>query len=317
MRGFNKELIINGEVYRSPEQQVYENMKNIKELQEKIKDAYKTSEALTSSSVSVAIADTNAPEGTTEGWIMTSDGLLFSITGGDDTNLLLEYYADLKGPQGESGAAVNIDDSTTSATKVWSSQKTNNSLDKGIFTTMVEPTDLGGGAEYRLDYEDAPILTSGIHVKENDLILYIDGDSKVKYLYSVSAVYEEYVYLFKQGEIGGSTTYLHLINITRTDNSTGFTLTIESTSNTPFTISSLLSWLTDKGIVVDLNEANYNQKVYPVSGGYSSGGVVTGAIYGINNRSDTINVYAIKTGGIDATTIVGTNLRIVDTVIPK
>ena len=103
MSVFDKELIINGKVVRSPEQQVYKNMKDIEELQEIIKPEYTTAEGLTSSSVSVAIADTNAPEGTTEGWLITQDGLKFKITGGDDTNLLLEYYANLKGPQGNDG----------------------------------------------------------------------------------------------------------------------------------------------------------------------------------------------------------------------
>lgn len=129
---YEKELIINGEVVRSPEQQVYENMKNIKKLQEVIKPEYKTSEALTSSSVSVAIADTNAPEGTTEGWLITEDGLKFKITGGDDTNLLLEFYADLKGPQGEEGPGGDpttlIDDNSVSESKTWSSDKINTEI---------------------------------------------------------------------------------------------------------------------------------------------------------------------------------------------
>ena len=126
MSVYDKELIIDGKAVRSPEQQVYKNMKDIKNLQEIIKPEYTTDETLTSSSVSVAIADTNAPEGTTEGWLLTQDGFKFKITGGDDTNLLLEFYADLKGPQGEtgeSGASLEIDDTGTSATKVWSSQK--------------------------------------------------------------------------------------------------------------------------------------------------------------------------------------------------
>lgn len=130
MSVYDKELIINGEAVRSPEQQVYKNMKDIKALQEIIKKMYKTSETLTDASVSVAIADTNAPEGTTEGWLITEDGLLFSITGGDDTNLLLAFYSDLKGPQGEEGPegpggdpSALIDDNSESDTKTWSSQK--------------------------------------------------------------------------------------------------------------------------------------------------------------------------------------------------
>ena len=176
MAVFNKELIINGEAVRSPEQQVYKNMKDIEVLKEKIKDAYKTSEALTSSSVSVAISDTNAPDGTTEGWLMTSDGLLFSITGGDETNLLLSYYADLKGPQGEDGAAVNIDDSAVSPTKTWSSQKiyleTAIGNDKGIFYTTVAPV-LSSGTTYDFDLDDVANATSTKKPKIKDLVIYI------------------------------------------------------------------------------------------------------------------------------------------------
>jgi len=126
MSVYDKELVINGKAVRSPEQQVYKNMKDIEALQETIKPEYNTSAELTSSSVSVALSTTNAPSGTTEGWIITQDGLKFKITGGDETNLLLEFYCNIKGPQGEqgpSGAELEIDDNGTSATKVWSSQK--------------------------------------------------------------------------------------------------------------------------------------------------------------------------------------------------
>lgn len=131
MSVYDKELIINGKAVRSPEQQVYKNMKDIEALQEVIKPEYNTTAELTDSSVSVALSTTNAPAGTTEGWIITQDGLKFKITGGDETNLLLEFYSDLKGPQGEqgpSGADLEIDDSGTSATKVWSSQKVSQEL---------------------------------------------------------------------------------------------------------------------------------------------------------------------------------------------
>lgn len=126
MSVYDKELVINGKAVRSPEQQVYKNMKDIEALQETIKPEYNTSAELTSSSISVALSTTNAPAGTTEGWIITQDGLKFKITGGDETNLLLEFYCSIQGPQGPegpSGAELEIDDSGTSATKVWSSQK--------------------------------------------------------------------------------------------------------------------------------------------------------------------------------------------------
>ena len=121
-------VTINGKTYRNQQEQIYKNADDIEELQKVIKPEYTTAEALTSSSVSVAIADTNAPSGTTDGWLLTQGGLKFKINGGDDTNLLLEFYADLKGPQGIPGAELEIDDSTTADNKTWSSDKISSEL---------------------------------------------------------------------------------------------------------------------------------------------------------------------------------------------
>ena len=99
MSVFDKEIIINGKAVRSPEQQVYKNMKDIEELQAKIKPVFLTSEELTSSSVSIATSDTNIGEAT-EGWLITGNALLFRIDGNDGTTVLLTYACDLNGPVG-------------------------------------------------------------------------------------------------------------------------------------------------------------------------------------------------------------------------
>lgn len=99
----DKVLIINGKEARSPEQQIYKNMEDIKELKNYIKEAYKTSSTLTSSSTSDTKANTNVPDDVKDGWLLTSDGLLFKITGNDNTTLLISFYASLQGPQGEAG----------------------------------------------------------------------------------------------------------------------------------------------------------------------------------------------------------------------
>ena len=119
---------INGKEFRNPQEQLAYNTEEIEKLKETIKDAYKTSSTLTSSSVSDTRANTNVPEGVKSAWIMTSDGLLFKITGNDGTTLLLTYYSDLKGPQGADGASISLDDSGTSQTKAWSSYKTNQEI---------------------------------------------------------------------------------------------------------------------------------------------------------------------------------------------
>lgn len=123
---YDKELVINGKAVRSPEQQVWKNMKDIKALQLKIKEAYKCVGELNTESISVARSLTNVPSNVEEGWLLDTAGNLFNITGGDENSLLLEFYCNIKGPQGEtgpSGAELEIDDTGTSASKVWSSQK--------------------------------------------------------------------------------------------------------------------------------------------------------------------------------------------------
>lgn len=208
-------ITIDGKTYRNQQEQIYKNMEDIQELQNTIKPEYTTAEALTSSSTSVAIANTNAPSGTKSGWLLTQDGLKFKITGGDDTNLLLEYYANLKGPQGESGAALNIDDNSVSQTKVWSSYQTkgytdskiddaagtdfttwssnkiNRLISSGIAWTTTSPDGddqiaksniyLGGTAANNTQI-------GGPKLKVDDLIVYVDGDLKAKTLYRVASI---------------------------------------------------------------------------------------------------------------------------------
>lgn len=241
MSVYDNELIINGEAVRSPEQQVYKNMKDIKSLKETIKPEYNCSVTLTSSSVSVAIASTNAPEGTTEGWILTQDGLKFKITGGDDTNLLIEYYADLKGPQGPDGAALNIDDTTESLTKVWSSKKTADTIkniindtpdsysddqtfsqekimsmiSNGNYYTLVEPVSLGDG-DYQLDtvycgeYTIEPSGSdSNNTLKYGDVIFYVDSTLKIASAYYYTSTVEGNLVAKKIADIGGKQLYQH------------------------------------------------------------------------------------------------------------
>lgn len=95
--------IINNKLNSLPEQ-VEENMLNIQKLAQYLKEAYKTSSQLTTSTSSIAISDTNAPTSVIEGWLLDSRGLLFKINGGDTINFLLEFYTDLKGVQGNNGA---------------------------------------------------------------------------------------------------------------------------------------------------------------------------------------------------------------------
>ena len=91
----DKELIINGKPVRSPEQQVYENMKEIEELKKLIKKYYKTTSSLNSFSTTVAVNTTNVPEGVNSGWLLDSNANLFDITDNNGTNLLLVFYCNV------------------------------------------------------------------------------------------------------------------------------------------------------------------------------------------------------------------------------
>lgn len=302
MAVFDKELIINGKAVRSPEQQVYQNMKDIESLKEKIKDAYKTTEALTSSSTSVAIANTNAPDGTTEGWLMTSDGLLFSITGGDETNLLLSYYANLKGPQGEDGAAVNIDDAGTSLTKVWSSSKTaneiagliNDSITSNVNTWSSDQqtkllssgiawttTDKDGDDQISLDdiyigARTASESTSIIKVpmlKVSDLIVFVDGNLNAKTLYRVSSITGSVATVVKVCDFAqGKQMYQHNIIFRFSKSSyhgvASMTITCSDVSSS-FSREALIAYIKSKGYTTSAKLFTDIHGIIYIGGNYS------------------------------------------------
>ena len=251
-------ITIDGKTYRNQQEQIYKNMEDIQELQNIIKPEYTTAEALTSSSTSVAIADTNAPSGTKSGWLLTQDGLKFKINGGDDTNLLLEFYANLKGPQGEDGAAVNIDDTGTSLTKVWSSSKTNAYVNSKInnnaesdnttwssnkIKTLISSgvawttTDKDGDSQMALSDiylggNAASILQpSGPNLKVSDLVVFVDGDLKAKTLYRVASIVGSTVTVAKVCDFGGgSQKYRHSIKCTDNTNKKWVGITIINSS---------------------------------------------------------------------------------------
>lgn len=96
MSVYDKELIIDGKPVCSPEQQVWQNKKDIEELKKIIKKVYKTTESLSSSSTTVALNTTNVPETEKNGWLLDSNANLFDITDNNGTNLLLVYYTNVR-----------------------------------------------------------------------------------------------------------------------------------------------------------------------------------------------------------------------------
>ena len=254
---------IGDKVFRNEQEQVQKNMKDIEVLKQYIKEAYKCSSELTSSTDQVLKSSTNAGEDVTSGWLMDSIGNLFTITGGDDTYLLLDFFTSLRGPQGEDGAAVSIDDSTTSATKCWSSQKTNSEFTqvKGmgvVYATSATPTvDDDTYIFNKTDFitEPIPSWTSIIGKQVCQIV-----DSKIKYIYSVVSTSESTITCVLIGEVGGGKqSYLHNIKIY--DNS-GWICYIQiiNNSNTAFTGVSLYNFLIDNGF------NGTNRKSYQATG---------------------------------------------------
>jgi len=264
--------------------QVEENMKNIELLASIIKESYRSTTDLGDTATIIAIADTNANADTIDGWLISQDGYLYKITGGDGTNLLLEYYTRLKGKNGSE----DIDDNTTSLTKLWSSEKTANEIlgliddgntlnnktwssdkiaqvisyvkDKGIYVTDTQPSIDGGGSYYA----DEDILNPSAPnpPRYSDLIIYIDGDGKTKYLYQVTGVSGDGTkyYVTQIAEFGGGTQlYQHNILI----ESANLTFWITIINNNPNTMnaSDIYNYLSDNSLTGATNCLKADGKV--------------------------------------------------------
>ena len=113
---------------KSLPEQVDINTNDIKNLKSIIKSSYKTDKELETTTITIPITDTNAPQDTTSGWLFDSVGHLYSINGGDDTNLLLEYYTNFRGPAGINGVAV-VQTTGTSTESVMSQNAVTNELE--------------------------------------------------------------------------------------------------------------------------------------------------------------------------------------------
>lgn len=291
MSVFDKELIINGKAVRSPEQQVYKNMKDIEELQDIIKPMYKATTSLTSSSTTILISSTNAPDGTKSGWLIDTNGLLFKITGGDETSLLITYYSDLKGPQGESGASLQIDDSDVSNSKVWSSNKTynhiNNVNDKGVYYTTTQPTQVDS-TTYELAQSSVGNKSTEVKFQEKDLIIYIDSNDNPTSIYEISHVSTDLTLTKVADYAKGSKLYQHNITLSETGYTAELYIFIINNNPNAMTLDDVKTWLNDKGY-------NVYTKLYKNIGGYRATTstpqkYIVGGLKGVYNDSGTIRL---------------------------
>lgn len=97
---------IDNKEFLNPQQQLYENTKDIEKLKADYQPVYNSIVELYEDDTpaeTVLLSNTNAPAGTKSGWILDPNGYLFKITDGSTTTLLIQYYSMIKGPQGETG----------------------------------------------------------------------------------------------------------------------------------------------------------------------------------------------------------------------
>ena len=86
---------INNKEFLNPQQQLYQNTKDIEELKSKIMEWYNTQEDLSINATFIDRDDTDVPDDVSTGFLVDGYAHLYKIVGGDDTNLLLEYYSTL------------------------------------------------------------------------------------------------------------------------------------------------------------------------------------------------------------------------------
>ena len=251
----DKELIINGKAIRSPEQQVYKNMKDIEDLQEVIKPEYKCTTELNTSATSVAKSYTNAGEDVDSGWLLDPVGKKFKITGGDEDSLLIVFYTSYQGPQGPSGVSA-IDDNSVSLEKVWSSQKVFNEFarakDKGVYITSTEPT-LSDDVYTLVGNTDITNRNTDVPIKANDLVIYIDSNDEPTSIYKVltNTGISQNLTLSKIGDYAkGKQLYQHNIDFTRSGWDIHCPVKIITDNATAFTKATFLSWLSNNSFDV-------------------------------------------------------------------
>ena len=85
-------------------QQVQINKEDIALLKSKIKDAYNTQQELAEDATTIAITETTATSDTKTGFLLSKNGNLFNIVANTGSELYIDFWANILGPQGATGA---------------------------------------------------------------------------------------------------------------------------------------------------------------------------------------------------------------------
>lgn len=88
---------------RNPIEQIKKNMDDIEWLKQRIKDVYTANITIDTEAITVARENTNVPDNVKAGWLVDAAGNLFNITGGNTNTLMIKYYTNVKGIQGDHG----------------------------------------------------------------------------------------------------------------------------------------------------------------------------------------------------------------------
>ena len=226
-------MIINNNDLNSMPQQVEENKNNIKLLAQYLKEAYRTNNKaeISQDSISIAISLTNAPTDTTNGWLLDGRGNLFKITGGDGYALLLDFYSDLKGPQGIQGVpGVNGTDGID-GTNGFSLHYSSDDYDENITTY-----DLSNVSS------NTPIVSNDVIIFKNGYILVITSVGDTTYdIDNGSSIQIELV----------KPKYKHLIKIKSFNDSMNnylISLVLENEEPNTYNLTTFMDYLNNKGL---------------------------------------------------------------------
>lgn len=296
----------------TPLEQIYKNTENIYKLSQYVKPLYNAKIDLSNDTEVVDVSDTNLTEDVEKALIIDINGNLYNFVAfnEDKTKAYITFYSNIQGPQGEQGesGAADIDDTTTAADKIWSSQKTNNEISQiksigVIYSTTATPTQDNDTYIFnKTDFITEPLPNwSAIIGKQICQIV----DSKIKYIYSVVASNATTITCVLIGEVGGgSQLYQH--NITLKYSNRRIVLNIINTDSTQFTKLAMCQWLYNNGFVDSDN-------LY-LCGGYTTDDSGK-QFFGCYNTQNTINFYCKTQSTFMSVEISSANWTIVDHVI--